>query len=277
VIHTAGVIKDKMLAEMDWNTFLEVLEPKVQGTICLYNALKSTQLDFFMMLSSLASVLGNMGQANYCSANYFLNTFASYLRKQGIPGYTFCWGPWKGAGLAAGNKSVSSNLERMGLLEMDIEHGEKMIDEFFEQPYENLVLSYIDWNKAVQYVRHSKGRGNLIADIDGVRKRESQPDEDKVNQRNIREELNKLSEPERKVYLSRQLQDVFGRIMGFDKGQLSIDEGMSEQGADSLMIFSMNAAVNQLLEMNLTVSVFFEYPTITKLVDYILMELNYNI
>ena len=88
----------------------------------------------------------------------------------------------------------------------------------------------------------------------------------------IREKLKTLPDNERKAYLCEKLQDIFGKIMGFDKGQLSIEEGVSEQGADSLMIFSMNAAVNQLLESNLTVSVFFEYPSITKLADYLLRE-----
>ena len=60
--------------------------------------------------------------------------------------------------------------------------------------------------------------------------------------------------------------------MGFDNGKLQADASFKEQGADSLMIFSMRTAINKLLDTDINVSAFFNYPTLVKLVDYLVDE-----
>lgn len=271
VIHTAGVLQDKMMVELEWSEFQTVLEPKVAGTVHLYQAVKKKELDFFMMLSSITSLIGNMGQANYGAANGFMNTFAAYLRKQNVQGCTFCWGPWSEGGMAVSNSAISNNLERIGIKPIDKEQGQKMIEEFFQKPYETLLLADVDWDKLNNSMKQAIGKEEFLSEL--ITKKVNCTSQSKQQDfEQVREKLKTLSDNEKKAFLCEKLQDTFGKIMGFDKGQLSIEEGVSEQGADSLMIFSMNAAVNQLLESNLTVSVFFEYPSITKLADYLLKE-----
>lgn len=271
VIHAAGVLHDKMMTELSWDDFQLVLEPKVAGTVYLYQVVKDCRLDFFMMLSSVTSVVGNMGQANYGCANYFMNRFASYLRKQGVPAYTFCWGPWSEGGMAVSSDAVTSNLERMGLRPIDKEQGQDMIGEFLKKPYETLLLADVDWDKLKDSMQQAKGKEAFLSEL-LTKKQDKAKQEESSDSKNLKEQLFKLPEGERKTFLCEKLQDTFGKIMGFDKGQLSIEEGLSDQGADSLMMFSMNAAVNQMLQLNLTVSVFFDYPNIGKIVEYLLKD-----
>lgn len=47
--------------------------------------MSSEQLDFFVAFSSIASICGNMGQANYAAANSFVDAFAKYRWSQGLP------------------------------------------------------------------------------------------------------------------------------------------------------------------------------------------------
>jgi hypothetical protein len=63
------------------------LDPKVKGALNLHKAIhgKDTQLDFFLMLSSMSGSLGTATEANYCSANSFLDSFARYRRSTGLP------------------------------------------------------------------------------------------------------------------------------------------------------------------------------------------------
>lgn len=267
VVHAAGVLHDRMLMELNWEDFEEVLEPKVTGALNLYKILKGAGLDFFMMLSSITSVVGNAGQASYGCANYFMNRFAAFLRKQGIPGFTFCWGPWSHSGMAADNEAVTANLERLGMKALDHEQGQKMIEEFIARPYETMLLAEVDWNKLNRTVKKNAFLEKLISE------KEEKEDSTQGSGDLILNKLNKLSGKEQKDCLVAELQDTFGKIMGFGKGQLSVEEGFTEQGADSLMIFSMNAAINQLLHTGFAVSVFFEYPSITKLADYALQEI----
>ena len=146
VVHTAGVLNDKMLIDLDWSDFEKVLNPKVAGTLNVYHAVEKEELDFFMMLSSITSIVGNMGQGNYASANHFMNSFATYMGMNKLRGFTFCWGPWSESGMAAGKDPVSSTMERMGMKTFAKEQGQQIIEDFMDQPYENLLIADVEWN-----------------------------------------------------------------------------------------------------------------------------------
>ncbi|GAX42272.1 putative beta-ketoacyl synthase [Tolypothrix sp. NIES-4075] len=102
VIHAAGVpgggvIQRKTLSETE-----KIFAPKVTGTLVLDTVLKDIQLDFFVLCSSLASVLGGFGQVDYCAANAFLDAFAHYKNSTNST-YTTCinWDAWQEVGMAA--------------------------------------------------------------------------------------------------------------------------------------------------------------------------------
>ena len=63
----------------------EVVKPKVAGAWNFHHALSTTELDFFIALSSVAGAVGNRGQAAYAAANCFLNAFVQHRRKLGLP------------------------------------------------------------------------------------------------------------------------------------------------------------------------------------------------
>ncbi len=271
VVHTAGVLNDKMIADFDWDEFVKVLQPKVQGTVNLYNALKGKQIDFFMMLSSITSMMGNMGQANYAAANYFMNTFAYFLKKNNISGYTFCWGPWSQSGMASGSEDISENMKTMGISTFDKEQGQMVLEDFFQQPYENLLIADVDWNILGTSLKSAAGKKEFLSKVMSKENVGMDEGQEALNGM-ILDELKALAKDERQEYLEDKLQEVCGKIMGFDKGQLSKDDAFKEQGADSLMIFSMRTAVNQILGTDLNVSVFFNYPSISKLTEHVLND-----
>lgn len=71
---------------MTLEQFNSVVESKVAGTLNLHNTLGSTELDFFIALSSVAGIVGNRGQAAYAAANVYLDEFMAYRNSQGLPG-----------------------------------------------------------------------------------------------------------------------------------------------------------------------------------------------
>ena len=78
-----------------------VVQPKVSGTWNLHEALIGADLDFFIMLSSTAGVIGNRGQAAYAAANTFLDAFAHYRGLQGLPAVSIGLGAVEGVGYIA--------------------------------------------------------------------------------------------------------------------------------------------------------------------------------
>lgn len=72
---------------MTYVEYQAVIHAKTTGTWNLHNVAQEVlkqPLDFFTMLSSVAGVVGNKGQANYSAANTFLDAFASFRQSMGL-------------------------------------------------------------------------------------------------------------------------------------------------------------------------------------------------
>jgi acyl transferase domain-containing protein/acyl carrier protein len=101
VVHAAGlagggVIQLKTIASAN-----ETLAPKVVGTQVLSSLLADTQLDFFVLCSSLNALLGGSSQADYCAANSFLDAFAQNHRHDSNKRVVAIdWNMWRGTGMA---------------------------------------------------------------------------------------------------------------------------------------------------------------------------------
>ena len=61
------------------------MQPKVTGIWNLYNITLSTELDFFVLFSSISGVIGQPGQANYAGANTFLDAFVHHRNGLVLP------------------------------------------------------------------------------------------------------------------------------------------------------------------------------------------------
>ncbi|KAI0896802.1 hypothetical protein F4806DRAFT_508595 [Annulohypoxylon nitens] len=87
IIQGAMVLRDKPFEMMTVDDYRTATHAKVKGTKNLHQVSEETQrqpLRFFTMLSSISGVVGNKGQANYASANTFLDAFASYRESLGL-------------------------------------------------------------------------------------------------------------------------------------------------------------------------------------------------
>lgn len=114
VIHAAGNPGGGMI-QLKEETFVEdVFAPKVTGTQVLYEVLKDCKPDFFIMSSSLNSITGGFGQADYSAANNFMDAFAvAHDSRQGTRFVSINWDRWPGIGMATGNKkSIHPLLDR---------------------------------------------------------------------------------------------------------------------------------------------------------------------
>jgi len=110
VIHSAGVGGDGIIELKSRESANQVLAPKIKGTLVLEELLQGNELDFFVLCSSLAAVVGSGGQVDYTGANAFMDAFA-HSRKSagGSAPISINWDRWDGVGMAADriDKSVS--------------------------------------------------------------------------------------------------------------------------------------------------------------------------
>ncbi|HEX6101023.1 MAG TPA: SDR family NAD(P)-dependent oxidoreductase [Thermoanaerobaculia bacterium] len=82
ILHCAGMIADSFILKKSAAEFRNVLMPKVVGTVHLDEASCDADLDFFVLFSSFAGAMGNVGQADYAVANGFMDQFAAYRNRQ---------------------------------------------------------------------------------------------------------------------------------------------------------------------------------------------------
>ncbi|KAF4636865.1 hypothetical protein G7Y89_g1216 [Cudoniella acicularis] len=113
--HGAMVLSDSTFNEMNFEELERVLIPKVRGSANIDEVFRDDVLDFFIMFSSLASVIGNPRQSNYAAANMFMASLAAQRRARGAAASVIDIGMIIGVGyLRRSQNSTEENLRRKG-------------------------------------------------------------------------------------------------------------------------------------------------------------------
>lgn len=104
-IQASMVLRDAAFEAMSFDAWQDSLASKVAGTWNLHESLPRG-MDFFIMLSSVASTCGTRGQANYAAGNAFQNAVAHYRVAAGERATALALGPFFDVGVMADNKSL---------------------------------------------------------------------------------------------------------------------------------------------------------------------------
>ncbi|KAL9019148.1 MAG: hypothetical protein Q9185_003579 [Variospora sp. 1 TL-2023] len=138
VVNGAMVLHDVLFSRMSLEMMQKVLGPKIDGSNNLDEVFYDDNLDFFIMLSSSASVIGNSGQANYAAANGYLNSLPRQRRKRGLAASTVDIGRVAGIGyVETAGQAVMNQLTRFGLMAISE-------PEFLQMLAETIRAGYLD-------------------------------------------------------------------------------------------------------------------------------------
>ena len=113
VLHLSMQLRDAPIYHMTYNDWRNVLAPKVDGTWNLHRNLGDS-LEFFIMTSSLSTVLYQPGQSNYNAANTFMESFCQYRHNLGLPASVLNVCPIEGIGFVAENSEARKKLKSQG-------------------------------------------------------------------------------------------------------------------------------------------------------------------
>lgn len=116
IANGAMVLRDSTFETMSLSDWQMCVAPKVEGSLILDELFHTTPLDFFITFSSLAAVIGNMGQANYAAANAFMAALCAQRRDlRGVAGSSMDIGSVVGLGIAERSNVVGSEyFSRLG-------------------------------------------------------------------------------------------------------------------------------------------------------------------
>jgi aryl carrier-like protein len=116
IVQMSMVLRDQNFTNMTYDEWTAATMPKVQGTWNLHNASldAGSDLDFFLLFSSLSGIIGQPGQANYASGNTFLDAFAQYRNGLGLAASVVDIGAVEDVGFISENQGMMSKMKTSG-------------------------------------------------------------------------------------------------------------------------------------------------------------------
>ena len=142
VMHAAGTAQAVAIDEITTEQMSSTLASKVAGGWHLHELTAGMELSAFVLFSSLASVTGAAGQADYSAANAYLDALAEYRRACGLTATSIAWGLWAGEGLG---KLIGERLRRRGAVDMPPELAIEALQRALDHDETSLALIDIDW------------------------------------------------------------------------------------------------------------------------------------
>ncbi len=228
IIHGAAVIKDGFLAQLDPQTVRAVLRPKVLGGWNLHRALERAKadVDFFVSFSSLAQVLGSIGQANYVAANAFLDAFAGYRRGRGRAGQTIDWGTLGESGFVARSDAMTNYLESMGLVAVDNRDATGALERLLSLDVASIAFAAVDWSNVARAAGGFASVPRLRPMLDTVASGGGR----------VRAELTAASRDQWNDILKAFLVDQVAKVLRFEAADVDASKALTELGFELIVI-----------------------------------------
>ncbi len=270
VIHAAGVVDDGVLQQQRWERFRKVLAPKVDGAWHLHELTQHTPLDFFVLFSSMASLIGPAGQGNYAAANAFLDALAHHRRAAGLPAISINWGPWAGAGMAG---RITANARRRfaerGLGAIDPERGLAIFGRALSLDQAQIGVLPVDWNA----LRVQRQQRHVPRILEALLPKQTARATSSAHSRapDLLRRLRDLDPTARRELLRIALQTHAARILGLGApGEIPGDQSLKELGLDSLMAVELRNAICETVGRPLPATFVFDHPTINNMIEHLL-------
>jgi myxalamid-type polyketide synthase MxaC len=266
LFHLAGILDDATLLQVSPEHMRRVMAPKIQAAWQLHQLTERMVLDYFVLFSSAAAVMGGPAQGAYAAANAALDGLAHYRRARGLAATSLNWGAWREGGLAEGGNRAAGRWQAWGITALDPAEGLRYLEIALARSWTQVVI--MPWNVAAvtnQAAALLPFFSQLLPAPPSERAQAA------VNQ--WRDQLKRAPTSQRRAILIQQMQEQARRTLRLpDSVILEEDRPLHELGLDSLMAVELRNAVAELTGESLPVTLLFDYPTIGEMADYLLVE-----
>lgn len=254
IIHSAGIIRDNYIIKKTVHELEEVMAPKVRGLVNLDQATKDLPLDFFILFSSGAGVMGNIGQADYAAANAFMDNYAGYRNELAASGQrhghtlSINWPLWQEGGMSVDTETERMMRQNIGFVPMHTDAG-------IEALY--LALASGQTQVLVAAGDLAQMREKLLMTPRPVSAKQFQTS--RFDSGLLREKT------------LHQLKLLFGEITKLSTSKIDAQQNLENYGINSIMITQLNHKLAKHFE-NLSKTLFYEYQTLGALADCLIAE-----
>ncbi|MEL7328226.1 MAG: SDR family NAD(P)-dependent oxidoreductase [Cyanobacteria bacterium J06559_1] len=272
VIHAAGTLADGLIEQLTWEQFEQVLSPKVAGAWNLHTLTQDCELDFFLLFSSAAALLGSPGQSNHATANAFLDGLAHYRHQVGLPALSINWGAWSGVGSALKYQQQGTLEHFPGVATLSPEDGISQLEAIWATTASQVGVVPINWpaflslpaaasqpifqtqasqlsTPSIASTGPSATTSSILSDLAAADPKDKQPLLD--------------------TYVCAQI----CQTLGFPQGELDRQTGFFDLGMDSLTALELKNSLQTDLGLSLPSTLAFDYPTVEALLAYLATQL----
>ena len=265
VIHAAAVLDDSTLLNLDLARLRAVLAPKIDGAWHLHTLTRDTPLDFFVLFSSAAGMLGSPGQANYAAANAFLDALAHHRRALGLPALSINWGPWAEVGLAAAQANRGQRLAVQGLAGLTPAEGLAALAYLLGQSVPQVAVMKFNlrhWRQL--FPRAASAR--LLTHLYGS---ETASEDTTASSRVMRAALLAAAPGLRQSLLETHLIQQIAQVLRLPLDQIDSKTPLPTLGLDSLMALELRNRLELSLGVTLSATLIWGYPTVAALAPFL--------
>ncbi|MEZ0095915.1 SDR family NAD(P)-dependent oxidoreductase, partial [Streptacidiphilus sp. EB129] len=274
VVHAAGLTSDTPLADCAPDELAAEGAAKVTGAALLDELFRDSDLDAFVLFSSVSAAWGSGGQGGYAAANAYLDAVAEQRRARGLRALSVAWGPWAGAGMA--NGEVADRLRAHGLLTLAPATALDALQQALDLDETHTVVADVDWERFAPAFGSARP-SPLLADLPGAHALPGVPSPTGPDGADgeLRQRLDRLSGPERRTLLLEVVRDEAAAVLGRDPGEgIDADRPFREVGFDSLTAVELRNRLVRATGLPLGVTVVFDHPSAAALSAHLHAELS---
>lgn len=263
VIHAAGVVSgDSIFTFSTETTALDIQkqhEPKAEGLNILNDLLAGEPLDFCLLLSSNASVIGGLGLTAYASANAYMDQFVASKNGK-LPYICSNWDGWPNEENQIDDETDTGPSSSISYYSMTLPEAEQIFKRIISMPQMASQISVSSGplqHRLDKWVQKDRDAFTTTPDSNGQ--------DDKVKKGN-RPNLATAFEPAQ-TRTEKGLEFIWSNLLGIQP--IGIHDNFFELNGDSLLGTQLISRVNQKFNLHLPLRSLFEDLTLFKMAERI--------
>ncbi|HEX5748118.1 MAG TPA: SDR family NAD(P)-dependent oxidoreductase [Archangium sp.] len=219
VVHAAAALQDGLLRNVTRSSFDLAFGAKFQGALHLAEATQADALTHFVAFSSLAGVLGHLGQTAYAMANALLDGWIQTRAgdPRGTHFLSLAWPEWQGDGLRM-STGAASRAQGLGLLPMPGEAGLELFHASLGAQGRAWAVAYGDASKFGPYLQRLGAEAPVL-----VTSTLAAPGE----------------APEAQARVEQRIAEVLVARLGLDPSDVRAEKSFDSYGVDSITAVNM--------------------------------------
>ncbi|HMV14122.1 MAG TPA: type I polyketide synthase [Chitinophagales bacterium] len=264
VFYAAGILDDAAFENLSKAQFESVITTKAIGAWNMHELTKNQSLDFFVLYSSAAGIVGSAGQANYNAANTFMDSLAHYRSANQLEALAVDFGTIAAIGLAARQENRADRLAEQGVTAIQPNELYAYFDTLFLSDATQIMAMEIDFSKWSNF-NHAVLHNHFYSKVVQATHEEQQA-----------ESISFANIDEYKKHIKEHIKQHISTATKLLVSKIKEDETFKALGIDSLHALQLKNKLQADFNLTFNVAVVWQYPTVQKLADFIANELKLN-